>query len=171
MSPALWLLLPHPRWNQAPQPHGFLSGSWSGGEELSTVPRASPYLNFGILKIPILQWHTENHAKGSAGQPRFPALLWSAGWIQQSLLLMSVPVWQQLPKGRSDTQSTCCLWGQAEVPCLGSLQSLWGRFTIAMKLSQKPLTWTSDCRSEHSASGCHSAWGRHALLATQGLSV
>lgn len=163
--PLAWLLLPHPRRNQAPQPHGFLSRSWSGGGGLSTVPRASPYLSFGNLEIPILQRHMEIHAKGSAGQCRLPAFLWSAGWIRQSLLLMTV--WQQLLKGRYP-EYLLSLGPGSEVPCLGSLQSLWGRFAIAIKSSQKPLTWTSDCRSKHPASGCHSAWGRHVLLAIQG---
>lgn len=94
------VLLPHPGWNQAPQSLGVPDRA--GLKWLSTAPTASPYLNFGSLEIPTLQWHTGSHIKGSAGQCRFPAFLWAAFWSvwQSSIWLTSAwpdPAITQVP--------------------------------------------------------------------------
>lgn len=89
-------LLSHPRWNQSLQPHGFPGGGWSG----VAVYCSQSLTVSGSLEIPSLEWHTENHAKASAGQCRLPAFLWSVFWS----------MWQSsvgLTSARPDDVCTC----------------------------------------------------------------
>lgn len=142
-APFPWLPLLRPRWNQAPQPHGFLDGA--GLRWLSSDHGASPFL-MRSLEIATLQWHTNSQVKGSAGQLKTPGIPLVCLLECMAVIRISVSPcvrtvsWGQTSAGvaarPSPGQSECLLslGPGRNARGIGSLLSLQGRPSIAIEI-------------------------------------